>query len=118
MANDDNRSNEAPGEPEGSEESGFDALLYSLADALQTKQSKEAIALLIKNYAEDVRANRRRLVWMTIAGWIMTLLVIAGLGVLAYLKLSTETRPHRHRDRKSLPARYFELTPTLSITCA
>jgi len=48
VASDENRSGEPPEEPEGPEASGFEALLYSLADALQTKQSKEAIALLIR----------------------------------------------------------------------
>lgn len=91
--NDENKSEELLDERgDYDEPAGFDALLYSLANALEAKPSKEAIALLIKNYAEDLRAQRKRLAWMTIASWGMTLLIIGALGTLAYLKLiSVET---------------------------
>ena len=83
---------ESSGQQEPVEVSGFDDLLFAIGDALRTKQSKEAVAALIKGYADDFRPQRRRLTWLTIGGWVMTLLVIASIGVLAALQLiSKET---------------------------
>jgi hypothetical protein len=69
------------------EVSGFDNLLFALGDALRTKQSKEAIAALIKTYADGFRPPRGRLAWLTIGGWILTLLVIASTGVFGVFQL-------------------------------
>src|SRR5207244_3276454 len=80
------------GDQQEPEVSGFEDLLFALGDALRTKQSKEAVAALIKSYADDFRPHRRRLTWLTIGGWILTLLVIASIGVFAVFQLiSKET---------------------------
>ena len=83
---------EAEEQPVPVEVSGLDDLFFAIGDALRTKQSKEAVAALIKTYADDFRPHRRRIAWLTVAGWVMTLLVIASLGTLAALQLiSKET---------------------------
>jgi len=83
---------ESEEQPEPVEMSGLDDLFFAIGDALRTKQSKEAVAALIKSYADAFRPHRRRVAWLTIAGWVMTFLVIASLGILAALQLiSKET---------------------------
>ena len=78
-------------EPNG-EPTGVDELLRAIAEALRSKESKEAIALLIKKFADEI-PNRnkamRRAIWM---GHLVTALLLVAIGMLGYLKvISTET---------------------------
>ncbi len=89
MADDENRSEELIGEEseEATPVHGVNALLYSIADAIQSEKSKEVIAQIFKNYADDIRPHRQRGARMTVAGWAMTLLIIMAIGLFAYGKL-------------------------------
>jgi hypothetical protein len=90
----DNENNEFPEQPKEEEEngkppSGFDELLYAIADALRAKRSKEAVATLIERYAAEIPvANKRRhqaMLW----SYAFTLLVLAAVGVLGWMKVIT-----------------------------
>lgn len=82
------REQEQP-EDEGDAQSGFDELLYSLGQALRTKQSKEAIALLIQRCAEDLPNRTRHQRCLALTGYLLTAFVLAVVGTLGYLKVIT-----------------------------
>jgi hypothetical protein len=76
-------------ELESGEPSGFDELLYSLGAALRSKQSKDAIAKLISNYADELpkRANHeRQAAWVH---YVFAMAILFAVGLAAYLKLIT-----------------------------
>lgn len=76
-------------EEEGEPPSGVDELLFALADALRSKRSKEAIATLIEQYAQEMplaaRRKHRAMLW----SYVFTVVVVAAVGVLGYLKIIT-----------------------------
>ncbi|HZT29241.1 MAG TPA: hypothetical protein VFA33_05125 [Bryobacteraceae bacterium] len=76
-------------EPEGEPPSGFDELLFALAEALRSKRSKEAIANLIEQYAREMpiaaKRKHRAMLW----SYGFTVVVVAAVGALGYLKVIT-----------------------------
>jgi len=75
-----------------SEPSGTDELLYSLGEALRSKESKEAIASLIKKFADDVPNRTKAMSRAILLGHLVTAMVLLAIGTLGYLKvISTET---------------------------
>ena len=66
---------------------GFDELPYALADALRAKRSREAIAALIERFAEEMPVKDRRRFRAMLWSYAFTLLVIATIGVLGWLKI-------------------------------
>lgn len=87
--NDESNLPEQPEEEYEEPPSGFDELLYAMAEALRAKRSKEAVALLIERYAAEIPvANKRRhhaMLW----SYGFTLLVLAAVGVLGWMKVIT-----------------------------
>ena len=83
---------DSPDEQDDSELNGFDEILFALSSGMRSKRFKEALALLLENFANDFRPNRKRLMWLTLGNWAFTLSVIGTVGFGAYLGLiSTET---------------------------
>jgi hypothetical protein len=85
----DNEENEPSKEPEEEYEdsSGFDEMLYSLAEALRAKRSKEAIAALIEHYAAEIPVVARRRYRAMLWSYGFTLLVLISVGVLGWMKV-------------------------------
>ena len=76
-------------EPEGAATTGFDELLYSLSEALRTKQSKEAIGLLLQRYAEDIPKRTAHQQRVVLWGYALMAFIFVAIGVLGYLKVIT-----------------------------
>lgn len=87
--NDDNQLPEQPEEESEQPPTGFDELLYAISETLRSKRSKEAVAALIERYAAEIPvANKRRhqtMLW----SYGFTLLVLAAVGVLGWMKVIT-----------------------------
>ncbi len=88
MRNEENEEQKPNGEPL----SGMDELLYSVGEALRSRESKAAIASLVQKFADDVpnrtKVLRRAIIW----GHLVTVLVLLTVGTLGYVKvISTET---------------------------
>jgi hypothetical protein len=72
--------------------SGLDELFYSLGEALRSKQSKEAIALLIQRYAEDLPNRSKHARRVVFWGYALTVFLIIAVGTLGHCKvISSET---------------------------
>jgi hypothetical protein len=87
-----NDDTELPEQPEENDEgppSGFDELLYAVADALRAKRSKEAVASLIERYATEIPVAAKRRHSAMLWSYSFTLLVLAAVGVLGYMKVIT-----------------------------
>jgi hypothetical protein len=83
---------EKPGRPDEKPIPGFDDLLYSIGDVLQSKQSKEAIAKLIEKFADDVPNRAKAQRHMVYMGHVVTVFIVVAIGLFGYLKIvSTET---------------------------
>jgi hypothetical protein len=80
---------EHPEEDQGEPLSGFDELLYALANALRDKRSKGAIAALIERYAAEIPVAAKRRHYQTLWSHGFTLLVMAAVGLLGWLKVIT-----------------------------
>lgn len=90
VENDEERGPEVP--EEELEASGFEELLYAIADALRAKRSKEAIAVLIERYASELPMAARRRHRALLLSYGFTLVVLVAIGVLGWLKVvSSET---------------------------
>jgi hypothetical protein len=88
-----NDADDGPEEPEEEfEASGFEELLYAIADALRAKRSKEAIATLIERYAGELSVTARRRHRELLLSYGFTLVVLVAIGGLGWLKvISSET---------------------------
>jgi len=72
--------------------SGQDELLYSIGEALRAKQTKEAIALLVQKYAEEIPKRGEAQRHALYLGHAVTVVVLIAIGAMGYLKvLSSET---------------------------
>lgn len=80
---------EQPEEEQGETPSGFDELLYALANTLRDKRSKGAVAGLIERYAAEIPVAGKRRHHQTLWSYGFTLLVMTVIGVLGWLKIIT-----------------------------
>lgn len=87
--NDDSDLPEQPEEEHEGPPSGFDELLYALAEALRTKRSKEAVATLIEHYAAEIPATAKRRQRSMLWSYCFTLPVLVAVGVLGWIKVIT-----------------------------
>ena len=69
--------------------SGSDELLYALAQALRTKRSRDALATLIQQYADQIPISAKRRHTAMLWSYAFTLLILAVVGVLGWLKIVT-----------------------------
>lgn len=74
---------------EGEPPSGFDELLFAFSDALRGKRSKEAIATLIEQYAQEIPVAAKRRHRAMLWSYTFTVVFVAAVGVLGYLKIIT-----------------------------
>jgi len=98
----DNDDNELPQQPEEEYEeppTGFDELLYAIAEALRSKRSKEAVAALIERYAAEIPVTNKRRHQAMRWSYGFTLLLLAAVGVLGWRGSSGRVagRPSRCR---------------------
>jgi hypothetical protein len=80
---------EQPEEEQGEPPSGFDELLYALANTLRDKRSKGAVAALIERYAAEIPVAAKRRHHQTLWAYGFTLLAMGAIGVLGWLKIIT-----------------------------
>ena len=63
--------------------------MFALSDALRLERSKEAIAGLIEQYALNVPVTARRKHDAMLWSYCFTVVIVAAVGVLGYLKIIT-----------------------------
>lgn len=80
---------EQPEGPLGDLPSGFDELLYALANTLRDKRSKGAVAALIERYAAEISVAAKRRHDGMLWSYGFTVLVMGAIGVLGWLKIIT-----------------------------